>query len=31
VASFGDGLHNIRLLDAIAASAKNGGADVVVD
>jgi predicted dehydrogenase len=31
VASFGEGLHNIRLLDAIAASAKNGGADVVVD
>ena len=31
VASFGEGLHNIRLLDAVAASAKNGGADVVVD
>jgi predicted dehydrogenase len=31
VASFAEGLHNIRLLEAVAASAKNGGADVVVD
>ncbi|HEY4729344.1 MAG TPA: Gfo/Idh/MocA family oxidoreductase [Actinomycetes bacterium] len=31
VASFGEGPHNIRLLDAVAASAKNGGAEGVVD
>jgi predicted dehydrogenase len=31
VASFAEGLRNIRLLDAVAASAKNGGAEVVVD
>ena len=31
VASFGEGLHNIRLLDAVVASAKGGGADVVID
>jgi predicted dehydrogenase len=31
VASFAEGLHNIRLLDAVAASAKNGGAEVVID
>ncbi|HEY4726355.1 MAG TPA: gfo/Idh/MocA family oxidoreductase, partial [Actinomycetota bacterium] len=31
VASFAEGLRNIRLLDAVAASAKAGGADVVVD
>jgi predicted dehydrogenase len=31
VASFSEGLHNIRLLDAVIASAKAGGADVVID
>jgi predicted dehydrogenase len=31
LASFEDGLHNIRLLDAVAASAKAGGADVTID
>jgi predicted dehydrogenase len=31
LASFSEGLHNIRLLDAVVASAKAGGADVVVD
>ena len=31
VASFAEGLHNIRLLDAVAASAKAGGAEVLVD
>ena len=29
--SFEEGLHNIRLLDAVVASAKAGGADVTVD
>jgi predicted dehydrogenase len=31
MASFAEGLRNIRLLDAVVASAKAGGADVVVD
>jgi predicted dehydrogenase len=31
LASFEDGLHNLRLLDAVVASAKAGGADVVID
>jgi predicted dehydrogenase len=31
VASFAEGLRNIRLLDAVAASAKAGGAEVTVD
>jgi predicted dehydrogenase len=31
VASFEEGLHNIRLLDAVVASAKAGGADVAID
>jgi predicted dehydrogenase len=31
VASFDEGLHNIRLLDAVVASAKAGGADVAID
>jgi predicted dehydrogenase len=31
LASFSEGLHNIRLLDAVVASAKAGGADVTVD
>jgi predicted dehydrogenase len=31
VASFEEGLHNIRLLDALTASAKAGGAEVTVD
>jgi predicted dehydrogenase len=31
VASFAEGLHNIRLLDAVAASAKAGGAEVNLD
>jgi hypothetical protein len=31
MACFAEGLRNIRLLDAVAASAKNGGAEVVVD
>jgi predicted dehydrogenase len=30
LASFSEGLHNLRLLDAVVASAKAGGADVVV-
>jgi predicted dehydrogenase len=30
LASFEEGLRNIRLLDAVVASAKAGGADVVV-
>ncbi|HWD42612.1 MAG TPA: Gfo/Idh/MocA family oxidoreductase [Actinomycetota bacterium] len=31
LASFEEGLHNLRLLDAVAASAKAGGAEVVID
>jgi predicted dehydrogenase len=31
LASFSEGLHNIRLLDAVVASAKTGGADVTID
>jgi predicted dehydrogenase len=31
LASFSEGLHNMRLLDAVVASAKAGGAEVVVD
>jgi predicted dehydrogenase len=31
LASFSEGLHNIRLLDAVVASAKAGGADAKVD
>jgi predicted dehydrogenase len=31
VPSFAHGLHNIRLLDAVVASAKAGGADVTID
>jgi predicted dehydrogenase len=31
LASFEEGLHNIRLLDAVVASAKAGGADVTVN
>ncbi|HEX7149344.1 MAG TPA: Gfo/Idh/MocA family oxidoreductase [Actinomycetota bacterium] len=31
LASFEEGLHNIRLLDAVVASAKAGGADVTID
>src|SRR5829696_4439799 len=31
LASFPEGLHNIRLLDAVVASAKAGGADVTID
>jgi len=31
MASFSEGLRNIRLLDAVAASAKAGGAEIVVD
>jgi predicted dehydrogenase len=31
LASFSEGLHNLRLLDAVVASAKAGGADVVID
>jgi predicted dehydrogenase len=31
LASFSEGLHNIRLLDAVVASAKAGGADVAID
>jgi predicted dehydrogenase len=31
MASFAEGLHNLRLLDAVAASAKSGGADVAID
>jgi predicted dehydrogenase len=31
VASFEEGLHNIRLLEAVVASAEAGGADVVID
>ncbi|HET9006081.1 MAG TPA: Gfo/Idh/MocA family oxidoreductase [Actinomycetes bacterium] len=31
LASFEEGLHNLRLLDAVVASAKAGGADVAVD
>ena len=30
-ASFAEGLRNLRLLDAVAASAKAGGAEVSVD
>jgi predicted dehydrogenase len=30
LASFSEGLHNLRLLDAVAASAKAGGADVAI-
>jgi predicted dehydrogenase len=29
--SFEEGLHNLRLLDAVVASAKSGGGDVVID
>jgi predicted dehydrogenase len=31
MASFSEGLHNIRLLDAVAASAEAGGAEAVID
>jgi predicted dehydrogenase len=31
VASFEEGLHNMRLLEAVVASAESGGGDVVVD
>src|SRR5215218_6146409 len=31
LASFEEGLHNMRLLDAVVASAKAGGAEVVID
>jgi predicted dehydrogenase len=31
VPSFAEGLHNLRLLDAVASSAKAGGADVTID
>ncbi|MET0159995.1 MAG: Gfo/Idh/MocA family oxidoreductase [Acidimicrobiales bacterium] len=31
LASFEEGLHNLRLLDAVVASAKAGGADVAID
>jgi predicted dehydrogenase len=31
MASFSEGLHNIRLLDAVVASAKAGGAEIVID
>jgi predicted dehydrogenase len=31
LASFEEGLHNLRLLDAVVASAKAGGADVTID
>ena len=31
LASFAEGLHNLRLLDAVVASAKAGGADVAID
>jgi predicted dehydrogenase len=31
LASFSEGLHNMRLLDAVVASAKAGGAEVVID
>jgi predicted dehydrogenase len=31
LASFAEGLHNLRLLDAVAASAKAGGAEVAID
>jgi predicted dehydrogenase len=31
LASFSEGLHNIRLLEAVVASAKAGGADVTID
>jgi len=31
LASFSEGLHNIRLLDAVVASAKAGGAEVTID
>ena len=31
LASFSEGLHNLRLLDAVVASAKAGGADVAID
>jgi predicted dehydrogenase len=31
VASFSEGLHNIRLLDAVTASAKAGGAEAAID
>jgi predicted dehydrogenase len=31
VASFEEGLHNIRLLDAVAASAEAGGAEAIID
>jgi predicted dehydrogenase len=31
LASFSEGLHNIRLLDAVVASAKADGADVTID
>ena len=31
MASFEEGLRNIRLLDAVVASAKAGGAEIVID
>ena len=31
LASFAEGLHNMRLLDAVVASAKAGGAEVAID
>ena len=31
MASFAEGLHNLRLLDAVTASAKAGGAEVTID
>ena len=31
LASFSEGLHNIRLLDAVVASAKAGGAEMAID
>jgi hypothetical protein len=31
LASFAEGLHNLRLLDAVVASAKAGGADVNIN
>jgi predicted dehydrogenase len=31
LASFSEGLHNLRLLEAVAASAEAGGADVTID
>jgi hypothetical protein len=31
MASFSEGLRNIRLLDAVVASAKAGGAEITID